>query len=140
MAGAVLYPAARKPSAPAAEAASTSPAVEGPPAIGATTTGHRANRCGTPAMGPKVCPSDPAAEPHPGQPGGIRDRLAREDRVHVVEVRDDREQVAAGHRRAGHPAARPGPGWSHDQAKAQRDRDNQERVEHDGVVVELGPM
>ena len=45
MAAAVLYPAARKPSAPAAEAASTSPAVEGPPAIGATTTGHRASRC-----------------------------------------------------------------------------------------------
>src|SRR5215469_7390372 len=140
MAGAVLYPAARNPSAPAAEAASTSPAVEGPPAIGATTTGHRASRWRTSAMRLSVCPSDPAPEPHPGHPGGERDRLASENGIHVVEVRDDRKQVAAGHRRTGHPPVRPGPGGSHDQAEAQRDRDDQERVEHHGVVVELGPV
>src|SRR5579863_5868455 len=119
MPAAVLYPAARKPSAPAADAAITRPAVEGPPAIGATTTGQRAKR------GSK---SDPAMEPHPGYPGGERDGLPGEDRIQVVEVRDDGEQVAADHRGAGHPAVRPGTDRAEDQAQAQRDRDDEERV------------
>ena len=41
IASGVLYPAARKPSAPALAAAMTRPGVDGPPAMGATTTGSR---------------------------------------------------------------------------------------------------
>src|SRR5690348_8618809 len=105
--------ATRKPSAPAVEAASTSPAVEGPPAIGATTTGHRASRCSTSGMPqgmsrkvhavasgcheggmgaaearrkPAAAPSDPAAEPHPRQPGGVRKGLAGQHGIQVVEI------------------------------------------------------
>src|SRR5262249_29279096 len=43
IAATLLYPAARKPSAPAVDAAITRSVVDGPPAIGATTTGRRSS-------------------------------------------------------------------------------------------------
>ena len=43
IASGVLYPAARKPSAPAPAAAMTRPGTDGPPAMGATTTGRRSS-------------------------------------------------------------------------------------------------
>src|ERR1700677_1385827 len=52
-AGAVLYPPARKPSAPARQVATTRSTVDGPPAMGATTSGQRDRwRSVTPALLP----------------------------------------------------------------------------------------
>ena len=56
IAAGVLYPAARKPSAPAPAAAITSSVVDGPPAIGATMTGRRSRSgsLGEPSPGLRV--------------------------------------------------------------------------------------
>src|SRR6516164_10358470 len=136
---------------PAAAAAVTRPGVEVPPAIGATITGHRAKRGSRSGMIPRVPwnhgpwrdsgpRSYPAVEPHARHPGAEQQRLPGENRIQVVEVGDDREQVAAGDRRADGPAVRPGPGRAEDQAEAHGDRNHQEWVEHHGVVVELGAV
>src|SRR5690242_4018599 len=68
MAAAVLYPAARKASAPESAAAITRPGVEGPPAIGATTTGRRASPASGSAMNPD-CPETGRAHT---APAGVR--------------------------------------------------------------------
>lgn len=55
---------------------------------------------------PAPAGSDPAVVPHAGQPGPVRDDLARQHRIQVGEVEQDPEQIGPGQRRAHRPASR----------------------------------
>jgi adenine-specific DNA-methyltransferase len=66
--------------------------------------------------------SDPATEPHPGQPGAVRDHLGRDHRVQVVEVEQHGQQVPTGQGRSDRPPRGRGSRRADEQAQAQRDR------------------
>src|SRR6202035_421789 len=84
--------------------------------------------------------SDPAVEPHAGEPGAVGDDPGGEDGIEVGEVEEDGEEVGARGDSAGGAAGGAGVAGADDEAEGQGDGDDEVGLEGDGVVVELGAL